>query len=61
MDNVRWDKVREARRKAAQRFYDDPDVLRQVVDRIIDAEHIREVTGRATCQDNSDEAMPDCH
>jgi len=33
-NDVRWDRVRDARRKIAEGYYDDPKVLEETVERV---------------------------
>jgi len=54
MDGVRWDRVNEVRWRVKNGFYGMPEVVAEVVLRLFDENHVLEVTGRATCQDDPD-------
>lgn len=58
MDGVRWDRVREARRKAVSGEYDKPEVVRETVARVhhaLTVDEIRRAAGCATCQDDPEQ------
>ena len=51
---ARMDRVNEVRWRVANGFYEMPEVLEEVVGRFLSEQHVREVTGRSTCQDDPD-------
>ena len=52
MDDVRWDRIEEVRWRMAHGYYDMPEVLEEMADRLGRA--IRSAAGRATSQDDPD-------